>query len=127
MYDDWEYASKDGCAVPSLTYMPANVVWQYADPDKKTHKAKNRRLQFHLDLIQSDLIGRSSKLTGAEVKDLLLKHVAAGSVELGTPAGWNNLCWGVAELHRAQVLHGTQLVLPDGDIADPDTEDEMSD
>ena len=140
LYDDWSYAAKDGNCVESLTYLPDDVVWQFADPANKTVKRKNARIQFHLDLIKTKLAGKQvagvypvSKdavapgLVWQDVYTALLPHVAAGTVDIGTPTGFQNLCRSILILHDAQERHGSQLLVPDGDVVDPESEAEMSD
>lgn len=122
LYDDWEYARKDGNPVLGLTYLPDENKWVYADPHQKRVKRKNSRAEYHIALICEKL--PSSRITTSVVEELLAPLVASGEVELpGSKAAWQNLLWQVSTYWNFKVDHPS--VHPSDHDSDSDSDSDI--
>lgn len=77
LYDDWEYAGKDGNLFSRHIF--DEDAWVYADPKNKTEKQKNAWIHHWLKFIEPDL---SPEPTSKEVEDLIMPHMARDHLEM---------------------------------------------
>ena len=78
LYDDWEYASKDGNLWDDQ--ITDEDEWIYADPAHKIERKKNAEIDNWLGLIEADL--PPSEVNWIQVRNLLNPYFANNTLEL---------------------------------------------
>jgi hypothetical protein len=79
LYDDWEYAGKDGFLWDREITDEDEWSDKYADPAEKTERKKNAELHHWLDLIKDELCDRTNT---QQVERLMGPHFKNNTLEL---------------------------------------------
>ena len=98
LYDDWEYAGKDGEIWKSN--ITDEDAWEYADPANKYEKKKNAQTDHYIELLQDDL---PPEVTWQDVHSKMLYFWATNLEEMpGTSAARGELAKKVALICNAR-------------------------
>jgi hypothetical protein len=89
LYDDWEYASKDGTVWD--THLTDEDAWVYADPANKYERKKNAEILHWIELIRADL-PEDGMIAGETVQHYIMHHIIAGEIEMPMPTTLTQKC-----------------------------------
>ena len=105
LYDDWEYAGKDGNLWHSRLLDEED--WEYADPDNKTIRKKNAQVNHYIQLLQADL---PPCVTWQEIKNRCMLFWATDVEEMpGTESSRKELCIRIASIWNYRCEHAQMI------------------